>query len=92
MKYGRITVKIKYGYYRQIELLLNNYKGVVYREKGLKELKALLENQNGIRQIKIEAFLSNNPILLIHKMIEESGKQEEIVQWLRNMANQEQAD
>ena len=89
---GRITVKIEYDYYRQIELLLNNYKGVVYREKGLKELKALLENQNGIRQIKIEAFLSNNPILLIHKMIEESEKQEEIVQWLRNRADGNKKD
>lgn len=67
---GRITVKIEYDYYRQIELLLNNYKGVVYRE----------------------TFLSNNPILLIHKMIEESEKQEEIVQWLRNMADGNKKD
>lgn len=84
---GEITVKIKYDYYGQIELMLNNYTGVVYREKGLEELKALLENQNGIRRIKLESFLSNNPILLIRKMIEESGKQDKIVQWLSGMAD-----
>lgn len=82
---GKITVQIEYDYYRQIELLLNNYKGVVYREKGLKELKALLENQKGVRQIRLKSFLSNNPILLIHKMIEESKKKDEIGQWLSGM-------
>lgn len=82
---GKITVKINYDYYCQIELLMNNYTGVVYREKGLKELKTLLGNQNGIRQIKIESYLSNNPILLIRKMIEESGKKDKIAQWLSNM-------
>lgn len=83
----KIVIKLNYDYHSQIELLLNHYAGVVYREKGLKELENMLQYQQGIPQIELQYFLSNNPLRLIQQMIEESPKQDKIGEWLENMGD-----
>lgn len=81
----KIVIHFNYDYYSQIELLLNNYTGVVYREKGLQELKAMLQYQKYLPKIELQYFLSNNPIKLIQRMIEESPKHDRIDEWLQKM-------
>ncbi len=81
----KIVIHFNYDYYSQIELLLNNYTGVVYREKGLRELGAMLQYQKYLPQIELQYFLSNNPIRLIQRMIEDSLKHDRIDEWLQSM-------
>ena len=81
----KIIIHFNYDYYSQIELLLNNYKGVVYREKGLRELEAMLKYQKYLPKIELQYFLSNNPIRLIQRMIEDSPKHDGIDEWLQSM-------
>lgn len=82
----KMVVQFHYNYYRQIELILSDYQGIAYREKGLKELQKMLQFQKYIPEIELRYFLSNNPIALIQKMIEESPKQsEDIREWIDRM-------
>lgn len=79
----KIIVQFHYNYYRQIELILSDYQSVLYREKGLKELQKMLLFQKHIPEIELRYSLSNNPIVLIQKMIEESSKSLEcIFEWI----------
>lgn len=66
-------------------MLLNDYTGVVYREKGLGELQDMLQCQKYLPQIELQYFLSNNPVELIRRMIEKSPKKNRIEGWLRDM-------
>lgn len=82
----KIMVEFHYNYYRQLELILNDYQGVYHREKGIKELQKMLQVQKYIPNMELRYFLSNNPIDLIQKMIEESQKDEESLhKWIDQM-------
>ena len=82
----KIVVDFHYDYYRQIELLLSDYQGVAYRKKGLDELQVMLKYQKYIPEIELRYFLSNNPVKLIQKMIEESSKgPDDISRWIEDM-------
>lgn len=82
----RIAVDFHYDYYRQIELLLSDYQSAAYRTKGLEELQIMLKCQKYIPEIELRYFLSNNPVKLIQKMIEESSKSpEDISKWIDDM-------
>lgn len=66
-----ININIKYDYYKQLELMLNDYTAVSYREKDLEKIKIMLMFQKYIPNINIEYFLSNNPIEILTKIIED---------------------
>lgn len=69
---------------------ITGHENKVYREKGLKELQKMLQFQKYIPKIELRYFLSNNPIALIQKMIEESPKQsEDIPEWINQMKSGE---
>ncbi len=70
----KITIYFMYNVYSQMELLVNDYTAVSYRAKGLKELEYMLNYQKYLPKIKLQYFLSNNPIALIENMIAEKGK------------------
>lgn len=83
---GKIVVEFHYNYYRQLELILNDYQGVHYRKKGIEGLQKMLQVQKYIPDIELRCFLSNNPVELIQKMIEESPKDEEsLYRWIGQM-------
>ncbi|WP_276949180.1 hypothetical protein [Acetatifactor muris] len=83
---GKIVVEFHYNYYRQLELILNDYQGVHYRKKGIEGLQKMLQVQKYIPDIELRCFLSNNPVDLIQKMIEESPKDEEsLYRWIGQM-------
>ena len=87
---GNIEITLQYDCYRQLELLLSDYSTVVYRNKGLEELKCMLEHQKYLPKIELKYFLSNNPVELIGHMIEESKKSEhEIVAWANSLEEKE---
>lgn len=82
----KMVVEFHYNYYRQLELILNDYQGVHYRKKGIEELQKMLRVQKYIPDIELKYFLSNNPVALIQKMIEESPKDEESLhKWISQM-------
>lgn len=82
----KIVVYFHYDCYRQIELLLSDYQSVAYRRTALEELQMMLKCQKYIPGIELQCFLSNNPVKLIQKMIEESSKSlEDIFQWINKM-------
>ncbi|MCI8464399.1 MAG: hypothetical protein HFI63_00840 [Lachnospiraceae bacterium] len=88
-----IVVDLHYNYYRQIELILSDYQGVIFREKGLQELHRMLQVQKYIPKIELRYMLSNNPVYLIQKMIEESMKDDgSIRQWIDHMKEGERKE
>lgn len=83
---GNIVITLKYDYYRQLELLLSDYSTVVYRNKGLEEVKSMLEHQKYLPKIELKYYLSNNPVKLIGHMLEESKKSmKDIEDWIGSM-------
>lgn len=66
-----IDITIKYDYYKQLELLLNDYSAVSYRDKDIQKIKDMLTFQKYIPNININYFLSNNPIELIKKLVDD---------------------
>lgn len=80
---GPVTVKIVFDYMKQLEILLDDYTAVKRRNDDLEKVQKFVKNQKLNPSIKIDFFLSNNPILIIEEMIKTSGKREaEIENWI----------
>lgn len=73
---GNINVEIKYDLYKQLELLLNDYTSVKYRNDDLENVKKALKFQNNLPDIKVDKFLSNNPCILTRRIL---GIEEDII-------------
>lgn len=87
---GKIAITLDYDCYRQLELLLSDYSTVVYRNKGLEELKSMLGHQKYLPEIELNYFLSNHPIKLIDHMLEESQKSvKDIGIWIDSLKGRE---
>ncbi len=64
-----INVEIKYDLFKQLELLLNDYTSVKYRNDDLEKVMNYLEFQKNLPDINIIKFLSNNPFILTRKIL-----------------------
>lgn len=83
-----LIIKINYNYYKQIEIMLDEYTAIIYRNNSIKEVEKLLEYQKYRPRIKLEWFLSNNPILLIQKIMEENEVSiEDFQNYINNIEN-----
>lgn len=81
-----LNIFINYDYYKQIEIMLDDYTAVIYRDKGNKELIKLMEYQQYKPTINIQYFLSNNPILLIREMVKKRNKNNnDLLQFITEM-------
>lgn len=69
-----ITVEIDYDVYRQLELILTDYKTARYRQSELEKVETMLRFQKYLPEIRLKYFLSNNPICLISEMVDRSNK------------------
>lgn len=64
-----LDIYICYNPYKQIEIMLTDYKSMKYRRDDLIKLEELFQYQKYLPQIKLHYCLSNNPIKLINEMI-----------------------
>jgi hypothetical protein len=63
------NIEIKYDLFKQLELLLNDYTSVKYRNDDLQKVIDYLEFQKNLPNINIIKFLSNNPVILTKKIL-----------------------
>lgn len=83
---GQICVGLNYNPYSQLELILSDYGAVTYRNKGLKALESMLKFQKYLPDIKLQYFVSNNPIALIQNMMKESEKTiDDVKAWIETI-------
>lgn len=88
---GEIHIYLEYDYFRMIELLLSDYEAVIYRDKGLKNVENMLKCQNGLPDIRLHYFLSNNPAEIIKQMWKRSQKKEaDFVDWMNRQQNKDE--
>ena len=88
---GEIHIYLEYDYFRMIELLLSDYEAVIYRDKGLKNVENMLKCQNGLPDIRLHYFLSNNPAEIIKQMWKRSQKKEaDFVNWMNRQQNKDE--
>lgn len=84
----KICIHFQYDCYRLLELLLNDYEAIIYRDKGLKDIENMLHYQNYLPEIELDYFLSNNPVQIIDKIFEQSKKSNtEIENWINSQKN-----
>lgn len=90
---GKITISLDYDCYCLLELLVCDYEAVQYRKKGIENLESMLKYQKYLSEIELNYFLSNNPIKIIEKMVEKSGKSEDdIYDWIGSFPEGEQKE
>lgn len=84
----KLHIYLQYDCYRLLELLLSDYEAVVYREKGLKGIKNMLQFQNYLPDMELHYFLSNNPAEIIKEMQKRSKMSTtDIQKWMDNQKN-----
>ena len=87
----KICIYLQYDCYRLLELLLSDYEAVIYRNKGLKDIENMLHYQNYLPDIKLDYFLSNNPVQIIKKIFEQSKKSKtKVDDWIGKQKNKEE--
>lgn len=68
---NELEIYLDFDYYKQIEIILDDYTSVKKRHEDIEKIKQYLEYQKYIPNIKVNACLSNNPICLIENFLEE---------------------
>lgn len=66
-----LEIYLDFDLYKQIEILLDDYCAVEKKKEDLKRVKNYLDFQKYIPKIKLNFTLSNKPLWLIHKFMEE---------------------
>lgn len=83
-----LSVTFDFSLLRQMEILTEDYTAVLNREKDLRYVEKMLEDQHKVSEIKLVRFLSNNPLYLIEEMIRRTGwgqveSKEKIQAWIK---------
>ena len=79
------TVKIsaKFHFLKQLEILLDDYSCIMKTAADLEKLQKMLEGQAFCPKMEVDYFVSNNPVEIIKRMIQDSGKTgEQITAWM----------
>lgn len=83
MENGKVIIEVPFDLMKQVEILLDDYSGILRREKDLKKVQKYVQNQALSPGMEIRFFASNNPICLIDRMIKEAGcTEDEILGWI----------
>lgn len=78
-------VSADFNLMKQIEILLEDYTAAVRSAKSLDQVKKMLKDQSIEPKMEFSYYLSNNPIKLIEKMIEKSGKKDSAIEaWIES--------
>ena len=81
----KVKIIVKFDLMKQLEILLEDYCAVRKSKEDLERIQEGLKHQALAPDMEIDFFVSNNPIRIIEKMIEESKRnEEEILNWMNS--------
>ena len=81
----KVKIIAKFDLMKQLEILLEDYCAVRKSKEDLERIQEGLKHQALTPDMEIDFFVSNNPIRIIEKMIEESKRnEEEILNWMNS--------
>ncbi len=79
----KVRIKFCFHLMKQMEVLLDDYTAVVKSEEDILKIKKMIENQGLTPELELDWYVSNNPLYLIGRMIDESSKGTEIETWIK---------
>lgn len=85
----KVNLRFLFSYMKQIEVLLDDYAAVLKNCKSFYEIDSMLKNQKMTPQMHIDYFLSNNPLIIIEEMINNSAQKDKIEKWIREQEETE---
>lgn len=78
-----VNISAKFHFLKQLEILLDDYSCIVKTAGDMEKIQKMLEGQSFCPEMKVNYFVSNNPVEIIKRMIQDSGKKEEqIKNWM----------
>lgn len=72
-----VNILAKFYFLKQLEILLDDYSCIVKTAGDMEKIQKMLEGQSLFPKMKVDYFVSNNPVEIIKRMIQDSGKTEE---------------
>lgn len=86
----RLLITVHFDLMKQFEILPDDYTAVLRHKSNLEKIRKMLENQSMQPQPELVYFVSNNPYVLIGKMLEEAGiKMADVLQWAEGFQEEE---
>lgn len=70
---NQLEIRLEFDHYKQLEILLDDYCAVKRRQADLDKIKKYLRCQNYIPAIRLEYYLSNNPVKLIEDFLKKNN-------------------
>lgn len=78
-----VSVSAKFHFLKQLEILMDDYRCIVKTAGDMEKIQKMLEGQALCPEMKVDYFVSNNPVEIIKQMIRDSGKTEaQIKTWM----------
>lgn len=79
----RVRIAVPFTPMKQLEILMDDYTAILRSADDLSKVQELVQDQSLLPEMEIEFYVSNNPIMLIQHMIEETGHTDEDVEnWI----------
>ncbi len=78
-----LRIRFQFHLMKQIEILLDDYTAVIKSEKDILKIEKMIKDQGLTPEMKLDWFVSNNPLYLIERMIDTSGKGGEVEAWIQ---------
>lgn len=80
---GGVKIRFLFHLMKQIEILLDDYMAVIKSEKDILKIQEMIKDQGLTPEVKLDWFVSNNPLQLIERMIQTSGKGTKVEAWIQ---------
>ncbi|MCM1214227.1 MAG: hypothetical protein NC331_01865 [Lachnospiraceae bacterium] len=81
--YGKIKIHFQFHLMKQMEILLDDYCAVIKSNADIIKIVTMTQNQGMRPKLELEWYVSNNPLCLIDRMLEISGKAAEVEKWMK---------
>lgn len=69
---NQLEIRMEFDHYKQLEILLDDYCAVKKRQEDLNRVKNYLRCQNYMPTIRLDYYLSNNPVKLIEDFLKKN--------------------
>lgn len=74
---------------KQIEVLLDDYTAVIKSNSNIEKIKEMIMNQGISPKLELDWYVSNNPLYLIGRMLDSSGRKAEVEGWIKSQKGTE---
>lgn len=79
----KVKIEFQFDLMKQIEIILEDYAAIAKSERDIKNIEEMLKHQGISPKLELDWFLSNNPLCLVRKMIDISGREKELEDWIK---------